>query len=41
MNLGDELLAAGADRGLPRLDEKPYLDVFAPPQRPKPAGKKR
>lgn len=41
MNLGDELLAAAADRGLPRLDEKLYLDVFAPPTRPKPTGKKR
>src|SRR5919205_1521852 len=41
MNLGDELLAAAADRGLPRLDEKLYLEVFAPPQRSKPSPKKR
>lgn len=41
MNLCDELLAAGADRGLPRLDEKLYLEVFAPPQRPKASAKKR
>ncbi|AUX23355.1 general secretion pathway protein GspA [Sorangium cellulosum] len=41
MNLCDELLAAGADRGLPRLDEKLYLEVFSPPQRPKASTKKR
>lgn len=41
-NLADELLATGADRELPRLDEKLYLDVFqaqAPKMRP--AAKKR
>ncbi len=31
MNLCDELLAVGADRDLPKLDEKLYLDVYAPP----------
>lgn len=41
MNLGDELLAAGADRSLPRLDEKLYLEIFAPPQRQKAPAKKR
>jgi len=41
-NLADELLATAADRDLPRLDEKLYLDVFqaqAPKMRP--AAKKR
>lgn len=33
MNLCDELLAVGADRGLPKLDEKLYLDVYAAPVR--------
>jgi hypothetical protein len=28
MSLADELLTAVADRELPRLDEKLYLDVF-------------
>jgi len=41
MNLCDELLAAGAERDLPRLDEKLYLEVFAQPQRPKPPTRKR
>jgi len=44
MNLADELLAVAAERDLPRLDEKLYLDVFAQPQ-PKiktaPHGRKR
>jgi type II secretory pathway predicted ATPase ExeA len=40
MNLCDELLAAAAERELPRLDEKLYLEVFAQPQRPKPAKKR-
>lgn len=31
MNLGYELLAAAAERQLPRLDEKLFLEVFAPP----------
>ena len=25
----EELLAVGADRGLPKLDQKLYLDVYA------------
>lgn len=41
MNLGDELLAAAADRNLPRLDEKLYLEIFSQPQRPKPPARKR
>jgi general secretion pathway protein A len=41
MNLSDELLAAAADRDLPRLDEKLYFELFAQPQRPKPPTKKR
>jgi general secretion pathway protein A len=41
MNLSDELLAAAAERDLPRLDEKLYLEVFAHAPRPKPSGKKR
>lgn len=43
MNLGDELLAVAADRDLPRLDEKLFLECFQQPARPKaPAqGKKR
>jgi general secretion pathway protein A len=41
MNLSDELLAAAAERDLPRLDEKLYLEVFAHAPRLKPSGKKR
>ncbi len=41
MNLCDELLAVAADRDLPRLDEKLYLDVFAQTPKPKPQPKKR
>ena len=41
MNLADELLALAADRELPRLDDKLYLDAFAQPLRPKAAAKKR
>lgn len=43
MNLADELLAVATDRELPRLDEKLYLELFAPPQRPKTStpGRKR
>jgi hypothetical protein len=37
MNLCDELLALAADRELPRLDEKLYLEAFAPPPQKKPA----
>jgi type II secretory pathway predicted ATPase ExeA len=39
MNLSDELLTLGADRELPRLDEKLYLEAFAqPPQKKAAAG---
>ena len=31
MNMGYELLTAAAERQLPRLDEKLFLEVFAPP----------
>lgn len=42
MNLASELLAVAADRDLPRLDEKLYLEVFAQAPKPKPpTGKKR
>lgn len=40
MNLCDELLTIAAERELPRLDEKLYLEVFAAPV-PRAAGKKR
>ena len=39
MNLCDELLAVAADRGLPKLDEKLYLDVYAAPVRKGPKRK--
>jgi len=35
MNLADELLTVAADRDLPRLDEKLFLDVFGPAPKPK------
>ncbi len=41
MNLADELLSAAAERNLPCLDEKLYLEVFAPPARLKTAARKR
>jgi type II secretory pathway predicted ATPase ExeA len=41
MNLCDELLATGADRELPRLDEKLYLEVFQQAPAKKANGKKR
>ena len=41
MNLADELLALGADRELPRLDDKLYLEAFAQPQRPKAAAARK
>ena len=37
MNLADELLAVAAERELPRLDDKLYLEVFAQAHRPKAA----
>jgi hypothetical protein len=42
MNLGDELLSTAADRDLPRLDEKLFLEAFNQQPRPaKPAAKRR
>jgi general secretion pathway protein A len=41
MNLSDELLSIAADRDLPRLDEKLYLDVYAQATKPKASSKKR
>lgn len=42
MNLADELLATAADRELPRLDEKLFLDAFHQQTRPaKTAAKRR
>jgi general secretion pathway protein A len=41
MNLADELLTVAADRDLPRLDEKLFLDVFGQPSKPKASAKKR
>ena len=42
MNIADELLNEAADRELPKLDEKLYLDVFqAPAPKPRGGGKKR
>ena len=35
-NLAAELLAAAAQREIPALDEKLYLDVFAAPRRQTP-----
>jgi general secretion pathway protein A len=41
MNLADELLSVAADRDLPRLDEKLFLDVFGQPTKPKATTRKR
>ena len=41
MNLADELLTVAADRDLPRLDEKLFLDVFGQSPKPKPPARKR
>ena len=41
MNLADELLTVAADRDLPRLDEKLFLDVFAQTPKPKSPTRKR
>lgn len=41
MNLSDELLALAADRELPRLDEKLYLEAFAQPPQKKTATARR
>lgn len=39
MNLSEELLAVGADRDMPKLDEKLFLDIYAP--QPKKAAKRK
>jgi type II secretory pathway predicted ATPase ExeA len=41
MNLADELLTVAADRDLPRLDEKLFLDVFGQPTKAKATTRKR
>jgi type II secretory pathway predicted ATPase ExeA len=41
MNLADELLTVVAERELPRLDDKLYLDVLATPKPTSRAGSKR
>jgi hypothetical protein len=42
MNIADELLAAAAERDLPKLDEKLYFDVFqTPAPKARSATKKR
>jgi type II secretory pathway predicted ATPase ExeA len=41
MNLADELLTVAADRDLPRLDEKLFLEVFGQSPKPKPPSRKR
>jgi type II secretory pathway predicted ATPase ExeA len=40
MNLCDEILTVGADRDLPRLDEKLYLEIFAQTPKLKPQKKR-
>jgi general secretion pathway protein A len=39
--MADELLAVAARRELPQLDEKLYLEVFAPPRSAAPAKTRR
>jgi type II secretory pathway predicted ATPase ExeA len=41
MNLADELLTVAADRDLPRLDDKLFLDVFGQTAKPKATARKR
>jgi type II secretory pathway predicted ATPase ExeA len=41
LNLADELLTVAAERELPRLDEKLYLDVFSAPVPVRVTGKRR
>ena len=41
MNLAEELLNVAADRDLPRLDEKLFLEVFGQTPKPKPPTRKR
>lgn len=40
MNIGDELLAAAAERDQELLDEKLFLELFAPPAKQKPTRKR-
>ncbi|MBZ0111589.1 MAG: ATP-binding protein [Thermoanaerobaculia bacterium] len=40
-NIADELLAAAAEKQLHQLDEKLYLEVFAPPVKKATSGRKR
>ncbi|MCB9659766.1 MAG: hypothetical protein H6726_19110 [Sandaracinaceae bacterium] len=41
MNLSDELLTVAAERDLPRLDERLFLEVFATPTPARAAGRER
>lgn len=41
MNLAAELLASAVERDLPRLDEKLFLETFAPPAQKKPTSSKK
>jgi hypothetical protein len=41
MNLADEILAVAADRELARLDEKLFLEIFAPSPKPKVAATRK
>ena len=41
MNLADELITVAAERDLPRLDEKLFLEVFATPTPARAGGRKR
>jgi len=41
LNAADELLAVAADRELPRLDEKLYLETFQHAAQPKVQARKR
>ena len=41
MNAADELLAVAADRELPRLDEKLYLETFQQAAQPKAHARRR
>jgi len=40
MNIGDELLAAAAEREQAQLDEKLFLEIFAPQNKKKPARRR-
>ena len=41
MNLADELLGVAAERDLARLDEKLFIETFAPPQPARNAARRR